>query len=168
MRRVIALISNLLLPGAGLILLRREWLGLAHAGLFCLALHLGIWGTWIVPAALPDWLPRGAFTLAALVWAASQWLCIRQSRVVCDPNSKVEIEQLNQIANEHLTQGRAHEAIQFLDIAIKLDDENQELKETRAEFATKLSVPAKESLPDPDIDVIRSPSIDPTIKTDNR
>ena len=44
MRKAIAIWMNLLVPGTGLILLRREWLGLAMAMLFCVCAQVGLWG----------------------------------------------------------------------------------------------------------------------------
>lgn len=147
MRRIIALISNLVLPGAGLILLRREWLGLAHACLFCLAAHFAIWGYWIVPAALPPWLPPSAVALAGIVWVTSQLLNLRLSKLEKDPESKAEIQQLKQMASELVAEGQSLEAVRLIDVALRLDDEDRELRHKRAELARKSAEVVKETSP---------------------
>ncbi len=64
-----ALILNLLLPGTGLILRRREWLGLALSLLFGICCNVALAGRLIAPAAIPGWL-----TMLAIVMAAATWL----------------------------------------------------------------------------------------------
>lgn len=75
-----ALILNILVPGAGLILRKREWLGLSLALLFAICGNLAIAGSIIAPAAMPIWLTTVSLALAVIVWAASQLLCHRQGR----------------------------------------------------------------------------------------
>lgn len=75
-----ALFLNIFVPGAGLILLKREWLGLSLSLLFAICGNLAIAGGIIAPAAMPIWLTTVSFALAAVVWGTAQILCNRQGR----------------------------------------------------------------------------------------
>lgn len=70
---------NLVVPGVGLILLRREWLGASLALGFGICGHIAVAGWLIAPAAIPRWLAGLATAWAALTWITSQVLCRRQS-----------------------------------------------------------------------------------------
>ena len=65
---------NLIAPGSALILLGREWLGLAVAALFAVLVQMAIWQTWIIPMAFHPWIRYAATLGAAVVWLAAQQL----------------------------------------------------------------------------------------------
>jgi hypothetical protein len=69
---------NLLIPGAGLILLRREWLGFFLALMFGLCANLGMAGWLIAPDAIPLWMVRLAAGLSIALWIAAQSFLFRQ------------------------------------------------------------------------------------------
>ena len=76
------LILNLLIPGAGMIIQGREWLG------FCLALVFGVCGNIVLAGTLvaPDALPIPIVVLAAALclfaWSLAQFLFRRQALLV--------------------------------------------------------------------------------------
>ncbi|HKQ49616.1 MAG TPA: hypothetical protein VJZ71_16205 [Phycisphaerae bacterium] len=63
---------NVILPGTGLILARREWLGFLLAIVFGICGNVALAGWFIAPAAMPPWLAAIATVLALLSWAAAQ------------------------------------------------------------------------------------------------
>jgi hypothetical protein len=71
-------ILNLVVPGAGLILQRREWLGFSLALIFGICGNIAIAGWLIAPEAMPMWLTGLAAGLAAFSWGLAQvnlWRC---------------------------------------------------------------------------------------------
>ncbi len=71
---------NFLVPGAGLVPIRREWLGIALALLFALSINLWIAGQWIAPVAVPSWLSLLALCIGIAGWAAAQALMMHLGR----------------------------------------------------------------------------------------
>ena len=74
-----ALMLNVLIPGAGLILRGRHWLGLALAMLFGLAANTAIAGWLVAPVAIPRFYTWTATILAAITWVLAQGLLPRRS-----------------------------------------------------------------------------------------
>lgn len=70
---------NIILPGAGLIVARREWLGFLSATVFGICGNVALAGWLIAPAALPLWLTRLATVMTLLAWIGAQVLLKRQS-----------------------------------------------------------------------------------------
>ena len=63
---------NVILPGAGLILARREWLGFLLAIVFGICGNVALAGWLIAPAAIPPWLAGLATIMALLSWIVAQ------------------------------------------------------------------------------------------------
>ena len=59
---------NVVVPGAGLVLARRERWGTALAFLFCAFGQVLLWGVWLTPASIPR-----SMTLLAAVGTAATW-----------------------------------------------------------------------------------------------
>ncbi len=70
---------NFLLPGTGLILVRREWLGFLLAIVFGICGNVALAGWFIAPSAVPLWLTRIAESMTVLAWLVSQILLKRQA-----------------------------------------------------------------------------------------
>lgn len=87
-----AQIVNLVLPGLGLVLLRKEWLGAAVALLFSICVNIAIAGLVIAPDAIPAWLSWSAGGLGCVVWLFSQAACRKQ--LSCLREQRVRIETL--------------------------------------------------------------------------
>ena len=74
-------LMNLTVPGSGLILLGRAWLGFALAVWFCLATVVAVSGKLIAPAIIPWGLTAASAALALTAWILGQGLLI--SRIRC-------------------------------------------------------------------------------------
>jgi hypothetical protein len=127
MRKWLAIGLNILAPGTGLILLRREWLGTLLAAFFSLLCLVGLWGLLIVPMELPRWLVVSSLIAAGLVWTAAQVLLMRRMRVACTPEMQTELEQLCLRADELLEAGDVETAFRTLQFARSLNDEDVEI-----------------------------------------
>lgn len=114
---------NLLLPGSGLILARREWLGLTQAILFTTFSQVSIFGLWIAPAAIPGWALVGSVVAATATWCVAQWLLRRRLRVLSDPTISSQISTCHQLADAAIREGRLDDARGALNVALTVDDE---------------------------------------------
>ncbi len=127
MNRVsVAMFLNAVVPGAGLIVLRREWLGLVVSVLFAVFSLIFIFSRWITPADIPTWAAYSALVGLILVWAGSMAVVVLRARFVGDPELVAEIEQLRKQASTAIESGDFTEAKRELLVALSLDDENAE------------------------------------------
>ena len=74
-----ALMLNLLIPGAGLILRGRHWLGFALAMLFALSVNTAIAGWLVAPVAIPRFYTWMATILSSVTWVLAQALVLRRA-----------------------------------------------------------------------------------------
>jgi len=74
---VVCRLLNILLPGTGLILTGREWLGFLLAIVFGICGNVALAGWLIAPAAIPIWLTRIAAFMTFLAWVCAQVLLKR-------------------------------------------------------------------------------------------
>jgi len=109
-----------------MILLRREWLGVALALLFVLVAQFAIVGTWIVPRDLPAGWALFAWIITGLVWLVAQWLTWRRARVVTSPVLSKELMQLRAQAESAIERNEYSEARGILLAAATLNDEDAE------------------------------------------
>lgn len=116
---------NLLIPGAGLIIRRREWLGLSLALVFGICGNVFVAGLWIAPAAIPPAIAHGAGLVAALWWLLSQALLWRQ--IQHQRRCKNVVDCLIRDSREAWERGDLAAAHSFLERALRLDDECVEL-----------------------------------------
>ncbi len=136
MRIRAAFILNLLVPGSGLIVLRREWLGLAITVLFVVFAQIGLVGTWLLPESLPDLVTLGGWAAAGLVWAGAQWLLWLRRREVAGHGVATELESLcarSAAAVEARDYAGAHD---ILMVALTLNDEHPEVIRQWAQLMT--------------------------------
>ena len=89
MSKWFAIILNLVAPGAGLIVLRREWLGTLLAAFFTALSLVGLWGWLIIPLVIPTWLVGGSLVGAGLLWTWSQWLLYHRMKETCTPEVNI-------------------------------------------------------------------------------
>ena len=135
-RQTSAIVVNLAVPGGGLIILRREWLGLAIALLFALFGQIAIFGWLIVPLDVPGWMTWTATISAAAIWIAAQWLAIARRRLLATPELAAEVADLEARARAAMAREDWEEARRSLIVATRLDDENVALAAMRAELMT--------------------------------
>ncbi|MEK6644102.1 MAG: hypothetical protein AABZ08_09345 [Planctomycetota bacterium] len=73
---------NILIPGAGLIVRCREWLGFSLSLIFAMCGNVAIAGWLIAPNALPSWLTWLAAALTILAWLLAQVLFWKQGQAL--------------------------------------------------------------------------------------
>lgn len=132
---MITWILNLILPGTGLVVRRREWLGLSTAVLFAICGNVAIAGWAIAPAAVPGWLTRLALAMGLIAWLWAQILYYRQGRVLA--RTRRVLMNLLDDARVALASNDLPAARRALDGAAALDDENVELHVLRARLCEK-------------------------------
>lgn len=137
-RHRLAAIINLLVPGAGMIVLRREWLGLSLAVCFTLFTQLAIFGAAIVPYDLPRWVTGLSALGAAAVWISSQILTWRRMRLLSSPINQEEVEELCRRCRELMQRQDWHGAHDLLLVAQRLDDEHVGAAQLRAQVLAEL------------------------------
>lgn len=120
------LLLNALVPGAGLVVLRREWLGLATSILFAVFALIFIFSRWITPSDIPGWASYLALIGLVLVWAGSQAFVVQRGRFLGDPDLVAEIAHLRQEGDAAIRAGDLQEAHRVLLVALNLDDEDAE------------------------------------------
>jgi len=113
---------NLVLPGAGLIVVRREWLGLSLSMLFAVCVNIFIAGRWIAPLAIPGWLSIAALGRAVVCWLMAQALLPYFARRAASVAR--EIETLLRQGRADLADGDSASARAALKAAVALDDES--------------------------------------------
>ncbi len=128
---------NIIVPGAGLIVLRREWLGLAVSLLFGLLAQIGVGGLWLFPAAIPQRVAVAALGLAGLVWLGAQWLTLRRIKSATGPIIEREILVLCHRADDAIASGRFAEADDLLLAARQINDEHPVVNRKLAESAAR-------------------------------
>jgi len=80
------LLLNAIIPGAGLVVLRREWLGLANSILFAVFALIFIFSRWITPSDIPAWASYLSLAGVIVVWIGSLVFVVQHGRVVSDPD----------------------------------------------------------------------------------
>lgn len=126
-RLIAAVVLNVLMPGAGLIVTRREWLGLAMALLFAIAADVCLWGLIVAPGWLPVRLVWCAFAASCTVWVVAQALLWQQIRLLSDPHLAAEHLALKRRARDLMAEGAYEHAWGLLKVAMRLDDEDPEV-----------------------------------------
>lgn len=136
-RRRRALVINLFIPGAGLVLLRRAWLGLTLALLFSLSAHVVIAGLWIAPMAVPRFVLGAVVVAAVLVWMLTQWLVRVQVRLVLGADARRALVLLRDRAVEAMQAGRYEESAGLIRQALRIDDGDPKLVALKKEIESR-------------------------------
>lgn len=127
-RRRWALVLNAVAPGVGLVVFRREWLGLAIALLFSLLAQVALWGWWITPATIPVLVSAAAGVAAGVVWAGAQWLACMYARRMPGVSAAQELKRLQSQADQAAAHERFDEARDLLQMALTINDDDVELQ----------------------------------------
>ena len=128
---------NALVPGAGLVLMRREWLGAALTVLFTTAVLVALWGWLLIPLEVPRWVTIGAAIAAAVTWLAAQALAWSRGRLVLGEEARARLRFLEQEAAEALERGELAEARELLLVALTLNDEYLPIRRQWAVLLTR-------------------------------
>lgn len=121
---------NIFLPGTGLIIRRREWLGFAISLLFAIGGNVALAGLLIAPATIPYWLTLLAIGLCILTWVLSQVMFIRQRRLL--ERQAHAVAALLQEARSYVSAGQLEDACLAVENGVAIDNENIELHLLRA------------------------------------
>lgn len=124
MRFAAAAIMNILVPGAGLILLGRVETGLAAVVVFVFCAEAAICGVLIAPASMPSWVTVGSGALAVAVWAVAQWLLRDRLATLRDPDLGKEINAICSEAQAAMQRREFLEAKGLLQIALRTDPDS--------------------------------------------
>ncbi len=125
-----AWLLNVLLPGAGLIIRRREWLGFSLALVFGINGNVVLAGRLIAPAAIPAWLTLIATGLTCVSWVSAQVLLRRQNLLLAHRAEGVSVA-LREVTSALAYDDRAAARL-ALESGFAMDDENAELHMLRA------------------------------------
>lgn len=125
MGTVLVWIANVIIPGAGLIIRRREWLGLLLALLFSICANVAVAGFLIAPESMPAWAPWTAATLTALTWTFAQFLCAWQARSMREAARR--IAALLETSRGAISLGDMDAARKAILSAASIDEEDVEL-----------------------------------------
>ena len=136
MRRRLAIACNLVVPGSGLIVLRREWLGLAVAVLFGVLAEVALLGGLIVPATVPAWVTTLCLSAAVFVWLGAQWRLVARLRVADGPALQGELTSLRERAAAAAAGRSFSQAGDILRVALTLNDEDLPCNVQWAELMT--------------------------------
>lgn len=131
-------VVNLVVPGAGLIVLRRAWLGFAVALLFCVLSEIGLLGWLLIPATVPRWVSVAALAGGASVWGWSQWLLVRRYRISCGVAADRELRLLGRRSDEAIAANKLSEARDLLLAALTINDEHVETNLRWAQLLTRM------------------------------
>jgi len=116
---------NVLFPGSGLVLLRREWLGLVLAFFFASCISLYIAGTWIAPVVMPVWLVYTCLVLSVCCWGFAQWFAMVRHRELA--RRADQASDLMQQGQKAVNDGDLANAVQAYETALVLDPERSDL-----------------------------------------
>ena len=121
---------NLVLPGTGLILRRREWLGFSLAMVFGISGNIALAGWLIAPMAVPPKMTGLAFILSGMSWLAAQVLLHREAAAM--RRQSAQLRALVDAARAALDHGDLESAKLELESGLALDDECAEVYLLRA------------------------------------
>jgi len=132
---VLAWLLNLLLPGCGLILQRRDWLGFALAMLYGVCGNIALAGWLIAPDEIRPGVRAAAVGVCIFTWLLAQWLLHRHVGELAKATRT--IAGLLREAQAALRDDDPAAARRALELALTLDPEHVELCVLRARLAER-------------------------------
>lgn len=124
MRSGIGIALNVIVPGSGMVLVRRERWGTALAFLFCALGQVALFGGWITPASIPRSMTYPALVGAAVVWVAAQVAFWSRIKALKDPALSDQKAMLIELASDAIEDGLYVNARLALESALQIDDED--------------------------------------------
>lgn len=134
----IAVLLNLVLPGSGLIMARRPWLGFSMSVFFAACANLVIWGFFIAPYSLRHDVTATAAGLAAALWIVAQVHLIKRIRSSPDDGVAEQLTTCHDLAEKAMQEGRHDDAYGALSVALTVDDRNLQTYVKLARLTTML------------------------------
>ncbi len=138
-----AIVLNAVIPGTGLILLGRLWLGIALAVWFAMAGEVALGGWLVAPAVIPEWMTLSGAALCGAAWLLGQFLIVQRVRFLGDPELPEELADLRALAERALARGNHKAARLALVAAMAMDDTDVETRIVWARLVTETSKPAR-------------------------
>jgi len=115
---------NVVIPGSGLVLVRRERWGTVLAFLFCALGQVALFGGWITPASIPWSMTVLAGAGAGATWLIAQLVLWSRLSALRAPDLSEQKHTLIQLATEAIDDGIYVNARLALESALALDDED--------------------------------------------
>jgi hypothetical protein len=115
---------NVVMPGVGLVLARRERWGTALAFVFCAFGQVALFGGWITPASIPRSMTFIAIAGGVAVWIAAQAMLWSRLSELSVPDFPQQKSTLIELATEAMEDGIYVNARLALESALALDDED--------------------------------------------
>ncbi len=144
MRRFsVPVLLNLLVPGPGLILVGRLWLGLGIGAWFVATAELGLFGLLIAPATIPHSLSWAALACAAAAWLTGQILLIGRIRFLRSADLPRELAILRRLAERALSRKDYRTARAAIAVALSLDEADGEAQLLRNRVTSELRQSAR-------------------------
>ncbi|MBL8880970.1 MAG: hypothetical protein JNG88_17790 [Phycisphaerales bacterium] len=106
---------NWWLPGVGLIIAHRMWLGLAIAVLFTLLANFMIWGALVVPESMPRTLLAVAGALLIAIYGGAQFLLARDLHLRQAAAARIERARALRELQQHVASGEIEQALACVD-----------------------------------------------------
>jgi hypothetical protein len=135
-RRRWALSLNVIAPGVGLIILRREWFGLTLTILFVILAQTGVYGLLYHGPGLSPVVAGGAAAAAIVVWVFAQWLVWTRAARVLGAGARRRIRVLLEQAEQAVEARRYADAIELLGVAVAINDEEVNVRLALARLLT--------------------------------
>ncbi len=126
---------NLLVPGAGLVLVGRTWMGTVLTAWFVLGAEVVLWGRLIAPATLPQELVLCGWGVAAATWLAAQVVLYRRTRILTADDLPRQLAILRRLADRAMARGDYRTAGAAINVGLSLDDGNLPIHIARARLA---------------------------------
>lgn len=144
MRRFLpAIVLNALVPGTGLILLGRQWIGLGLTLCFATSAELAAAGALLAPAAVPKTAVLLATLMVLITWVAAQGLLIARIRFLRGPHLAAQLAALRAAAEKSLLQGQAETARCAVRTALSMDASDVATHVLWARLLTTMGQPQK-------------------------
>lgn len=135
-RRTWAIGLNLIAPGAGLVILRREWLGLTVAVLFAALAQLTVFAVLIEPSSTLSSGPLLLGIATGVVWLFGQLVNIVRAGRVLGERARQKIASIVNQVSRALAEQQYGDAARLLEAALAIDDECVDLRMAQARVLT--------------------------------
>lgn len=137
----LAVVCNLWVPGSGLIVTQRDWVGALLALLFAVAGQIALAGYLIAPLAVPGWLTIAATIACGAIWLTAQGLLLGRLRRWRGRDARESLQRLLRDADAALSADDLLGARLLLEHALTIDDEDLDANLAYARVLDRLGTP---------------------------
>ncbi len=136
MRSALCIALNVLMPGTGLVLAKRERWGTALALFFCVSGQVFLYGAWLTPASVPKAMTLLAAIVLVVTWMSAQGMLYARLTQLSSVDLDSQIKDLVVLSKEAIEDGVYVNARLALESALSLDDENVQVNVLWARLMT--------------------------------